>query len=291
MGTLTSLVSPTEQPIVRSRAARLHRTAREQSWPGPRPAQLRRRICFVVAAIAPTLPPSRLSPLARYALWSFLLDDQLDASGFDPDTLARIRDAVVRVAGGGGVRTGDPLLTGLARTLDDLSRHDPNGELVGRFGEAVRDAVAAEVEQVLLGRAVAAGTRPPPTPRQYLALAARTANYRSFAFVLLAVVAGSLPSSTLDRLDPALWHASRAVRLGNDLRSVARDRAQSGLNIVDLRTATGAPVTRRQVVTRIDRYVRAHDAVLAALPEAAVAAALRRSLRVTIDLFRLTELR
>lgn len=283
---LASLVAHDEQPIVRAHAARLQRAAREQSWPGPRPAQLRRRVCFVVAAIAPTLPPRRLSLLARYALWSFLFDDQLDASGSDPDTLARTRDAVVGVAAGRPATAGDPLLVGLARILDDLPRHDPSGALVDRFAAAVRDAARAEVEQVLLGRAVAGGAAPPPTPERYLALAARTANYRSFAFVLLAVAAGPLSSSTLDQIEPALWHASRAVRLGNDLRSVARDRAHCGLNILDL------GVTRPWVVAEVDRWVRAHDDALAALPGAGAAVpALRRSLRVTVDLFQLTELR
>jgi terpene synthase-like protein len=294
MGTLASLVARNEQPIVRAHAARLQRAAREQEWPGARPAGLRRRVCFVVAAIAPTLPPQRLSILARYALWSFVFDDAIDASGLDPGALARIRDAVFRITTGGRAATGDLIQVGLARMLDDLSPLDRTGELVRRFGEALRDAASAEVEQVLLGRAVAAGTAAPPAAEEYLGLAARTANYRSFAFGLLAVVDGSLPTSILDRMDPALWHASRAVRLGNDLRSVARDRSSSGLNIVDLRTAGGEPVTRQRVVADIDRHVRAHDRALAPLAGAGAEAAvpaLRRSLRVTVDAFRIRELR
>jgi hypothetical protein len=287
MGTLASLVPRTEQPIVRAHAARLQRTAREQAWPGPRPALHRRRVCFVVAAIAPELPARRLSLLARYALWSFVFDDVLDASGADPAALARTCDAVVGIAAGCPPAAGDPVQVGLARMRDDLSRYDPSGELVRRFGEALVDAAYAGVEQVLLGRAVAAGSSCPPTAEQYLALAARGANYRSFAFLLLAVVAGTLPSSILDQLEPALWHAARAVRLGNDLPSADRDRAESGLNIIGLRTAGGEPVTRQRVLADIDRYVRAHDDALAPLAGAGPAIlALRRSLRVTVDLFR-----
>jgi hypothetical protein len=286
MDALASLVSHSEQPIVRAHAARLQRAAREQSWPGPRPVQLRRRICFVVAAIAPTLPPRRLSLLARYALWSFPLDDRLDASGLDPDSLVRTRDSVVRVTAGSRAPAGDPLLVGLAGVRDELARHDRSGALVDRFAAAVRDAVDAGVEQALLSRAVAGGAAAPPTPERYLALGARATNYRSFAFVLLAVVSGSLPPATLEQVEPALWHACRAVRLGNDLPSAARDRAQSVLNILDL------GVTRPWVVAEIDRCVRAHDDTLAAVAGAGAAVpALRRSLRVTVDLFRLTDLR
>jgi hypothetical protein len=245
---------------------------------------MRRRICFVVAAIAPTLPPRWLSLLARYALWSFPLDDRLDASGLDPDSLARTRDAVVQVTSGSRA-PGDPLLVALVRILDEIARLDRSGALVDRFAAAVRDAVEAGVEQVLLGRAVAGGAAAPPTPEQYLALGARAANYRSFALVLLAAVAGPVPPATLDQAEPALEHASRAVRLGNDLPSVARDRAQSVLNILDL------GVTRPWVVAEIDRYVAAHDDALASLDAEAAVPALRRSLRVTIDLFQLTDLR
>jgi hypothetical protein len=287
MGTLASLVSRTERPIVRAHAARLQRAAREQAWPGPRPAQHRRRVCLVVAAIAPGLPAARLSLLARYALWSFVFDDVLDASGAEPDAMARICDAVAGITAGGRPPAGDPVLDALVCMRHDMSRYDRSGELVHRFGEALVDAAHAGVEQVLLGRAVAAGSRPPPTAEQYLALAARGANYRSFAFLLLAVVAGELPSSILDQLEPALWHAARAVRLGNDLPSVARDRSESGLNIIGLRTAGGEPVTRQRVLADLDRCVRAHDDALAPLAGAGPAIlALRRSLRVTVDLFR-----
>jgi Terpene synthase family 2, C-terminal metal binding len=288
MGMLASLVPGSDQPIVRAHVARLQQAAREQSWPGPAAPQLRRRVCCVVAAIAPALPPRPLSLLARYALWSFVFDDALEAAGADPDTLARFRDEVAGIAAGSRQTGGDPVRVALSRMLDDLARYDPGGEVVRRFGDAVRDAAAAEVEQVLLGRAVAAGIAPPPTAEQYLALGARSANYRSFAFLLLAVVAGALPGSTLDRMDPALWYAARAVRLGNDLPSVARDRGRAGLNIVALRTAGGEPVTRQQVIADIDRYVRAHDDALAPLTDAGPAVpALRRSLRVTVELFRM----
>ena len=321
MGMLASLVPGSEQPTVRAHAARLQRAAREQSWPGAEAAQLRRRVCFVVAAIAPGLPPRPLSLLARYALWSFVFDDVLDASGADPDALARFRDEVVGITAGSRDTAGDPVQVALLRMLGDLARYDRGGEVVRRFGDAVGDAARAGVEQVLLGRAVAAGSAPPPTAEQYLALGARGANYRSFAFLLLAVVAGALPSATLDRMEPALWHAARAVRLGNDLPSVARDHAESGLNIIHLRTAGGEQVTRERVIADIDRYVQAHDDALASLvdagpdakavasaaapqfcpatepagvsaaPAKAAVQALRRSLRVTVELFRMGGLR
>lgn len=292
LSALASLLPAAERSRVRDSAACLERMAREQSWHGAEPAALRQRVCFVVAAIAPALPPDRLSVLARYALWSFRFDDAIDASGAAPAALARVRDTVARVAAGGAADAGDPMQAGLARTLDDLARLDSGGALVHRFRVALRDAAAAEVEQVLLGRAVAAGSAPPPTAERYLAVAGRTANYHSFAFLLLAVVAGSLPAELLARLDPALEQAGRAVRLANDLRSVARDRSTSGLNIVDLCTAAGEPMTERRVVADIDRHLWAHHlALVVSDPAGPAAQALRRSLRVTVGTFRVSAVR
>jgi hypothetical protein len=298
MGSLAALVPGGERALVRAKAARLHLTADGDADPatGPRSSpRLRRRTCFVVAAIAPHLPHERLSVLVRHALWSFRLDDRIEALARGPDPVtgvARLRDAVAAVAAGAGPADGDPLLADLARTVRELSRYDPTGALPARFAGALRDVLTAELRRLRCGWVGAGAATPRPTVERYLDLAADTVNYRSFAYALLAVTAPAPAGSRVDRLDPALRHAARAVRLGNDLRSLARDRADATLNVLDLRTADGAPVTRRLVADEIARYVRAHDRLLATLTGRDPAApALRRCLRVSVGLYRLTDLR
>ncbi|MGH3682236.1 MAG: terpene synthase family protein, partial [Natronosporangium sp.] len=135
----------------------------------------------------------------------------------------------------------------------------------------------------------------PPTAERYLAVAARTVNYHSFGYALLLAGPDPPANATVDRLEPALWDAACAVRLGNDLASVRRDRAARALNVLDLRVRDGGPVTtRRSVRRRIARHARAHDQHLSSLttPElAGPARSLTRCLRVSIGLYRHSDLR
>jgi hypothetical protein len=296
MSLLSALIAPAERRSVGVTAGRLLAELAALAWPGhhqPSP-ELCRRVCFVVTAIAPELPLDRLSVLARYALWSILLDDRLDAPGAGPVTLHRIQHTVVATTSGRRTDLSDPTATVLAGILDELSSYDRSGATVVRFGAALRDAVDAGVHHAHLARAVAAGTAPPPTAEQYLEVAARSVNYRSFGYALLAAGPAGLTAAALDRLAPALAHAEHAVRLANDLRSVARDRAGATLNVLGLRTAGGAPVTPRLGADEIGRRRLAHRDELSQLidPDLAQAArALARSLRVSVGLYQLTDLR
>lgn len=294
MGTLSALVPTTEQLLVRVMAARLYDEARRETWPGRPGPRVCRRACLAVAAIAPELPPERLALLVRYVIWSIFLDDQLDGPDADPVALDRIRHAVAAVTAGHRADPADPLTSVLIGILDELSEYDHTGAALARFGEALRNAVASGIEHALLGRAVPSGEARPPTATQYLDVAARTVNYHSFVYALLIVGTGSLTGSALDRLSPALRNAARAVRLVNDLRSVARDRAEETLNILSLRTADGMPVTRQQVAQEIDRLRQAHDHALPPLTDhvlAGPARALTRSLQFSIGLYQRTDLR
>lgn len=297
MDALWTLVPQRDLPVVLANAARLEHDLGGKAWPEqlrPDPAVCR-RVSFVVTAIAAQLPYDRLSLLVRYALWTIVLDDELDGPRADPGALNRLCEGVTAVVAGG--RGNDPLMMDLAGILGALADHCRAGAVLQQLGLALVDAVACGVEHAALGQAVAAGTTEPPTADQYLEVAARTVNYRSFAYALLALVAGELTGPALDRLDPALRHASHAIRLGNDLRSVPRDHAEATLNVLGLRTAAGSPVTRRYVHQQIDQHVRAHHDVLGALtgPDHAdldlAAPALIRSLRVSLGLYQLTDLR
>lgn len=292
MGSVIAQVPRPDRSLVRARAHRLQPVAIRE--PGVT-RRLCRRVCVQVAAIAPQLAFEQLSVLMRYTLWSYRLDNRVEAIGFDQAALSRLRDGVAAVVAGGQTDPADPLLADLGRIRGELFRYDRIGDVVARFGEAVRDAVAAEIDQRRLERAVAAGGDP-PTAERYLEVAIRNMNYRSFAYVLLALTGEQLTDGQLRCLDVALRHACYAVRLTNDLRGAAQDQACGTLNVLGLRTATGLAVTPGYVWAEAAHQVRAHDTVLLSLTRLGAITelpeqALTRSLAQAVRLYRRTDLR
>jgi hypothetical protein len=248
-----------------------------------------RRVCQVVAESAPETPPPRLAIVVRYALWSVILDDRLDGPGPDRAALSALRGALAEAVTPTRPPPADRFAGELRKIVDELAAHAPQG--AARFGAAVLDTVDTSITHTLLGQAGAAGTAPAPTVEEYLAVAARTINYHSFGYALLAVAAGRLTGPELAVVEEALEPGAAAVRLANDLRSLARDRAERTLNVLELRTAAGAALTRAQVADLTDERMRRHDEVLAALGPSPAAAMLVRSLRRSVGLYRRTDLR
>lgn len=309
MSALSALVPAAERSLVHRKAAQARAEAVAGGPGSLLPGEVVRRVSYVVTAIAPRLPRRRLSLLVGYALWTVLLDDRLDVRDAEPAALRRVRDLVVDATAPAGVPAGefargmdpdrpapDPLAAMLAGILAGLAEcGEDAGAALARLGTALRDAVGSGLAHALLARRVAGGAAPPPTAECYLARAARSVNYRSFGYALLAADGAALDADALDRLDPALWQAAYAVRLSNDLASLARDRAEGTLNVLDLCTRCGAAVTRARVRDQIDRHVRRHRELLAQVAGdprlAGPARALTRSLRLSIDLYRHSDLR
>lgn len=288
---LARLVPLTELPSARAALARVRAEVPHHAFPDLDP-KAHDRVSTVVAAIAPRLAPPRLALLVRYALWSLGLDDRIDTRPTSPDTpddLDQFAESVAAAAAGRPAT--DPLLADLTDLLAGLSRYDSTGAARARCEESLLDAVTSGIEHRRLGQAVSAGTCSPPTTQEYLSVAARTVNYLSFAYALLALGDARLTESELDQLGPALRHGAYAVRLGNDLRSLTRDRAAGGLNVLGL-PMPGAPVTARWVRQEITRRARAHDHALARrCGQPPVTRALTRSLRVSLALYQLADLR
>lgn len=292
-GSVLSVVSRADRPQVRATARRLHH---QLGVPLDVSPALRRRVTHQVAAIAPDLPVDRLELLARHAICTIRFDDLLDLRARTPDELAGLVDGVTAVILGEHGGSSNPLLATLAGIVGELAGYDRSGRTLGRYVNALQDWIAAEVAMVQLRQAVAAGRRRPPTAEEYLEIAARTVNYRSFAYALLAVTGGSLTAGQLACVDSPLWHAAWAVRLGNDLRGVQRDLGEPVWNVLWLRTGTGARVTPGYVREEIRRRANAHDDELRALSGlGAVAAAtertLTRCLRQSVRLFLQTDVR
>jgi len=270
-----------------------------RSWAAPAhgryDASLPERLAAVVARLAPRLSAGKQAILVRYSLWSILLDDRLDDPGTDATELHATARLVGRVIRNRRVSAEDFLAAGLSDLLATLRRHDPDGTLVARCTVALDDAVGTAVAHTLLAQAVRRGAAVAPTAEDYLAIASRHVNYRSFAYALLVLIGERPTGAALALLDRALRPASTAVRLANDIRSAGRDRREHRLNILSLATRDGTPITVPAVQGQIAEHLYRHNRLLAmapvrfAAPESA--AALVTGLRVVVDLYDSGDLR
>lgn len=288
MDEILALIPPGERQAARDRVARLRRDLE-----GLGDGRLIQRTGAVVAVIAPHLPYRRLWLLVRFALLTVRLDDQLDRRGADPVVLGRVRERIARAVDCHAPAAGQRAADGGSRPVPSDPRAAQAGVRIGvrargrctvshRIGRELLDAVDAGIQHAALsdGRRL--------TVEEYLDIATRSINYRSFAYALLALTRPAVADEVLDALAPALAHASRAVRLSNDLRSVERDRIAGTVNILVLRRADGSPVTTEDVRREIDRCVRAHHAALARFADGET---LKRCLELSVDLYRSTDLR
>jgi hypothetical protein len=246
-----------------------------------------RSVALTVAAMAPWLTIEKLALLLRYCMWTVRLDARLDDPG------ASLDDVRERAASTLATLDGDDPEPELAAILAGLRRHDPTGTLLADFTAALRDAVLAGVEHAELSRRVADGQQP-PTAEQYLDLASRDVNYRSVAVTLLLLVGPATGgrSAVGSRLEAAIGHACHAVRLANDLSTAGADRADGQLNVLDLHTADGWPVTTGDARRWLDRHVDAHAALLARASRHGLreqCQALANGLRMAVGLYRLAE--
>jgi hypothetical protein len=301
-----ALVAPTDRALVKERARWLGDDV--WRWAGMSGVRVDRRLverlAAVVAAVALDIDRDRMALLSRYVLWTVLLDDRLDEPDADVDTLYTLLARVSAVVSGDGpalagaesalVRDGD-LLDGL---LDDLLAEfracAEGAEVLARLTDALCDAVRAGIEHALLAREVRLGRASPPSVADYLAMASRDVNYRSFAYGLTLLAGERLDGGVLCRIDRALAPASRAVRLANDLRTVERDRAARRFNVLMLRGDDGSAVRVGAVQRQITDHVRRHDRLLRKIPVTdakASIAALVNSLRVAVGVYRVADLR
>jgi hypothetical protein len=247
------------------------------------------RLAAVIARLAPRLSPGKLAILVRYSLWSILLDDRLDDPRTDAAGLRATARLVGRVIRNRRVDAENFLAAGLSEVLADLRRHDPDGTVLARCTEALIDAAGTAVEHTLLAQAIHRGAATPPTAEDYLAIASRHVNYRSFAYALLLLVCERPTGAALALLDRALVPACTAVRLANDIRSASRDRREHRLNILSLMTRDGTQVTVPAVQLQIAEQLHRHHRLLAMapvrFPAPDSAPALVTGLRVVVDLY------
>ena len=250
------------------------------------------RLGHTIAAIAPHLDLTALQLLMRYALWCYALDELVDKPGGPPprDTAA----GVIAVLHTRQPVHHDPLGAKLATILHDLERRDADRIWLPDLTAALADAAVAAAAHRDLAIAVATRDAATPTAEQYLRLASRHINYRSFALALLITVPAPAQLAATDRISQALDEAATAVRLANDLRTVEQDRQEQALNILDLRWHNGQPVTVIDIAEQIDQHVHAHDRLLSAMSGPRYGPAqqtLRNSLRVAVGAYRTSDLK
>ncbi|GIG59193.1 hypothetical protein Lfu02_35650 [Longispora fulva] len=249
-----------------------------------------------IAAVAPRLDHAAQLWLARYTLWSVhALDDMLDDPDRTPAELADVATLVRTITA--GLCPPDPrdhFAVELSAFVAAVRARDSGGLIADRFVASLRDAVEAGVAITTLSARVRAGEAEPPDMGEYVAVAARDLNYKSFAYALLAFVGDDPAPCALDLWDQALSAGAVALRLANDRPSVDRDRAAGRLNVLDLRTGMGTPVTDALVDAQIRYHARHHDALLARTCDRTLHAsveALRTCLAQSLNLYRVGDLR
>lgn len=258
------------------------------------------RLAAAVTAAAPGLAPDSLSLLARYGLWTVLLDNDLDRTDQHPAALWELTNRVCGIARGARPAPHDPLGTALADLLGELRRTtlargvDGKGLLLSRMTDSLCDAVNTGAEHTLHAGQIRLGTKRPPTISAYLALASRHVNYRSFGFVHVLLIGEPVTAAATDLIDTALMRASLAIRLANDSRSVARDRLEGRLNAFTLADETRARISSAYAWRQIEAVTAHHDRLMTILDIAgapATAAALRHSLHASLRLYRAGDIR
>jgi hypothetical protein len=258
--------------------------------------KLCKNLAYAGAAIAPRLPRHKLALFNRFTLWTFVIDNMLDDPAAGPDDVRATGNAVRRSLAAGSVDGNDnPAVRVLWELIPELAAQHGEDALTP-FADALDDDIAGSIQHSLLSRSVTAGHEPAPTAEDYLPVAARSINYRAVAHVLLLLVLDDPRSwqAHLGTLNDALTAACRAIRLANDLRSVERHRKEGALNVLLLNTAEGAPAQRHDIEKQIEQHVHDHDSALAELPggtSSAAAAALINSLRVSVGVYRVGQLR
>lgn len=249
--------------------------------------RLAQRLADVVTTIAPDLPVAGLRLLARYSLWTFLLDDELDDVTAGPDALAELAGRLITlVRATTAISTPTrPLEAMLAGIVVELRSVGPPA-LLARFDDALCTAISTGVQHTVRAQQLRQGRAGAPTAVEYLAVAGHHINYCSFAYALLILTRATPAAAAAQRIDKALVAASRAIRIANDLASADRDRAEGRLNIVLLPPADTVDIAALE--RQVDRYVRLHDRLLRDTADAAV---LRRSLHTAVAVYRVTDLR
>ena len=306
MQEVLTLVPETERHTVTARANDLAEDLRR--WGANLDAtvssRLADRLAITVAAIAPHLDLHRVTLLTRYSLWTYLLDDLLDNPTADPAALDTIVQQLSQRTSSDSTRITSNVSTsknstpdlesGLDELLTAMSAINGATVILERLTTALRDAMDADLQHRTLARQIRHGHAVAPAAEDYLAVASRHVNYRSFAYALALLTNPAHAEHLLPTIDAALTPASRAVRLANDLRSIDRDSREGGLNILQLRHEDGAPVSEQAVRHWIDAEMRLSTGMLHADPTAAadkLLITLENSLRIAVGVYSVTDLR
>jgi terpene synthase-like protein len=204
--------------------------------------------CMAPAFVAPWMSPGGAWLAARSNMWIFAVDAWSDAPGAPRD---QIRDGIgmLRAVAGGADPPREPLALALAEIRDAVG-----GPLLPPWRRAAESALAGNWFEYEAARQVAEGG-PAPSLARYLRHGADsialgmvvTAMWSDMWSDLWPDSEADLPDPVLEGLHRALRDAALAVRLANDLRGHARERAEGVLDALTLGlapTAAGALLDR-----------------------------------------------
>jgi hypothetical protein len=192
---------------------------------------------LALAFSAPAQSALQLRTTSRACLWSVGLDWLIDHEAESGVQVEGIVDRCLAVLAGALPGEDDHLASFLAELQSDIGTTQLGTPLFKVWQDETRRMLSAMAREWSWNAGRRDGSRPLPAPGEYLANADNT----GFCFVLISYWISAVnpnpdavDANDIEHVLVAARSAQRAVRLLNDLGSVARDREWGDLNMLDL---------------------------------------------------------
>jgi phytoene/squalene synthetase len=202
------------------------------------------------AFTTPWLPLEVQQLGARIWAWITAIDDAFDRDYESLEAVRAAADHCRAVVAGQAPPAADPLALALADIRDQVAGYPAFAELGPLWRRTVTELVDAMELERRWGHALGAGGAPPSLD-DYLRAGAATVGIPMYMVSLWATMDRAARPQDVSALLPALQDSALAVRLANDLRSQARERAQEDVNALVL--GLGEEQLRRDIAGHVER--------------------------------------
>jgi hypothetical protein len=204
--------------------------------------------CLTSAFTSPWLGVNTLHLATKIWSWLTAVDDVMDALHVDSDDVHASADRCRRILDGDRPVASDQLAAALAEIRDELTTYPLFHQLAPLWRDTVEQLITAMQFERRASDAVAAGGAPPDLD-EYLEQARESVGIMMYVVSLWSTMDEADLPDYVDQLLPPLREAALAVRLGNDLRSSAREQTSGTLNALML------GMTREQLQQAIPIHV------------------------------------
>lgn len=244
---------------------------------------------LTMAAAAPWLPLADLCEMAAIPLWIFTVDDCLDQGRFNAAERrgrARHYAEIAAARPGAEPRPEDPYAEALLAIQRRLVFRPLYRVLAGEWAHTCRTMLAGMIFECRTGERVRSG-RSWPALRTYLDHGLNSIGVPLYLAGAWMIVGGPETPGLLPTLRPMARDAGRAVRLANDRRTLARERAEGNANVLMLLQAKGWEPERAQewVSARAAASARRVARRAARSEDAAAVRVTRRVCQFSVDFY------